>query len=345
MLDMLELEDHESAEFFEDATGFEQPLPPQDPLVNPPIENGQIGVSSEGALLSTDNGEPKESSEDVIKKAISDLRNGPDKEKMLSILLGVKALNLDADTVVKVVHDLVADKELDLQEALVLKFIHLSSSLRTVVLDQIDQAIKSGAFNDVECKINERQELENCVVVAEKMVLAEYGIYISEGGLTVRALLDGSLKSPFSGVNPLRVGEILTRFEIDNDRVPYATIEQLERFSTEGRVSILGVDAKEIWKNRQGNYVDDDGGDRGRDENHAVVFRSVDRSDPSKPMVIVRDPAQGVELAIPLDQFMDAWADSGNFAVVTRKPAPPLQCEVPLSALDETKQNVMLRDG
>ena len=339
MLDTFEVEDP-GTEAFEDTTGFEQHLPWQNLSVNTLTEGAQIGVSFEDGVLSAANGEPEGSPEDVIKKAISDLRNVRSLEEGLVILSHVKALKLDADAVMNVVHDVAADKELDLLEAIVLKALHLSSSLRTVVLNQIDQAIDSGAFDDVKCKINERQELQNCVIVAEKMVLAEYGIYKSEAGLTIRALLDESLQGPNSGVNPLRVGEILTRFGIDNDPVSFATLEQLERFSAEGRFTIVGLDADETRE----NYPDDDEDDLGRGENHVVVFLRVDRSDPSKPMAIFRDPAYGEERAIPLDRFMDAWEDSGRYAVVTRDPAPPLSCDVPFSALNETEQNQMLYD-
>ncbi len=260
-------------------------------------------------------------------------------------LTSVRDLNPDVDTVVKVIHDLAADKELDIAEAFVLQSIYLSPSARVVVLAQIDQDIKSGVFDDVKCQIYKNQMLENCVVVVQKMVLAEYGIYVSEAALTIRALIDGTLEGPQEGMNPLFVGKILERFGIPTVELPYATIEQLENLRKEGRVPIIGLDADEIWRKDE-KWVYDDNEDKGRGDNHVVVFIRVDRSDPDNPMVIVNDSGtkDGKESAIPLDRFMDAWADAGNYAVVTTEPVPPLQCEMSPSTMTEQERNERFRN-
>ena len=104
------------------------------------------------------------------------------------------------------------------------------------------------------------------------------------------------------------------------------------------------LDADEL--DRSDNY-DDDAKDKGVDPNHVVHVLRIDRSDPNNPMVIMNDSGRtdGDERAIPLKQFMDAWGDSGFYAIVTTEPAPPLACEIPLSAMDTEQRNANLRAG
>ena len=248
--------------------------------------------------------------------------------------------NVDLDTAVKVLHEIVADKKLNIVEAGVLQNIPLSPEVHSIFLNRIDQAIESGTFNDVKCQMS-----EDPIVAAEKMVLAEYGRDVSETGLTIRALVDGSFQGSSFGVLPpyevtsVQVGNILERFEIPIDRMSELTVNELEVLRQEGRVSILIIDRDELVPLIT-DYDDDF--DAGRGANYVVVFVGVDRSAPDNEMVVVND--SGVERKIPMAQFMDAWEDSGRSAVVTRHAAPSHESERSPSTMTEQERNERFRN-
>ncbi|MGY1829741.1 C39 family peptidase [Geodermatophilus sp. SYSU D01180] len=78
-----------------------------------------------------------------------------------------------------------------------------------------------------------------------------------------------------------------------------------------GRAVMVGLDAHEIWSS-----VDDDTTDQGVDDNHAVVVTGIDLTN---GLVYLNDPGapDGQGAVLPLAQFEDAWADSGNDMIVT----------------------------
>lgn len=83
-------------------------------------------------------------------------------------------------------------------------------------------------------------------------------------------------------------------------------VETLVEYLEEGRRVILAVDSGELWSGEQG---EDNAAD------HAIVVTGVDLQ---RGVVIVSDPGDpaGNAKEYPIDQFVDAWADSGYTAVV-----------------------------
>lgn len=207
---------------------------------------------------------------------------------------------------------------------------NLSPSDRLVLIERFDAAVADGTIPfDLEIADNfwEKQDLRfNCGVVVQKMILDAEGIPTSEAQLTLRALLDRSLNLPTTvspgGMDPLRVGEILERHGVGVHHIPYATEADLEAKLVAGHGVMVAVDAHELWA-----LEDDDAKDGGLKPNHVVWLLEIDRSDPDNPVAVMNDSGipDGAKRRVPLHIFMDAFADSEGFAVVTDEPLEQLR--------------------
>jgi hypothetical protein len=111
------------------------------------------------------------------------------------------------------------------------------------------------------------------------------------------------------------VGNILEAYGLHVDKHEGGTIQDIEHCLEKGGDVIVGVDADEIW------YTNHDTYGPGNDANHALEVIGVDYSDPNHPMVILNDSGtpDGCGSMVPLDQFMDAWQDSGYYMVEAYK--------------------------
>ncbi|WP_055615955.1 C39 family peptidase [Streptomyces phaeochromogenes] len=163
-----------------------------------------------------------------------------------------------------------------------------------------------------------------CAIGAQGMVL-EYltGQRISEEQLTSEAADQGWFDG--SGTAPADLGNLLELHGVPVQQVEDASIEQLETVLADGGAAIVGLDADEIWA--QGHDPNDDNvgdmpGMAGQDANHAVWVTGIDNTDPANPMVVLNDSGHpdGQGLAVPLDEFMGAWQDSGNYLVAAGSP-------------------------
>ncbi len=87
---------------------------------------------------------------------------------------------------------------------------------------------------------------------------------------------------------------------------------------------IVGVDSSEIWNPGfdPNDALSDYMGVPGEGADHAVRVVGIDHSDPSNPMVVLSDSGtpDGQGSMIPLAEFEDAWADSGQFMVTAARP-------------------------
>ena len=227
----------------------------------------------------------------------------------------------------ELIRRIVVNGEIGIEDAAdieALLYTDLSSSERIILLELLDAGIEDRTI-PADCHIAdnfwELQDLDNCAVVVQKMILDAVGIPNSEAQLTLRALIDGSLGGIFDGMDSLRIGEILERHGIAVHTIPYVTGTELDAQLSAGRGVIAIVDADELWG------FDDDAYDGGRGENHAVFVREIDRSDPDNPVVVMNDSGieDGAERRVPLDIFLDAFEDSGNFAIVTDEPLEQLR--------------------
>ena len=106
--------------------------------------------------------------------------------------------------------------------------------------------------------------------------------------------------------------ELLESCGVEAAPLENGSLDKLENFLEEGRRTMLFVDSGEIW---EGEAVEDNAMD------HAVVVTGIDVD---AGVVILSDPGtpDGNMLEVPIDTFMDAWADGGYSGVVADAPPP-----------------------
>lgn len=171
----------------------------------------------------------------------------------------------------------------------------------------------------------ERQTLSySCGVAVQRMILSAFGIEISEAELIEIAREDGSLTK--EGMDISRVGELLERYGIEISHVPSTNIEEITDAMESGRLVIGVIDAGELW-NSGGlfNILEDMEDHFIREKpDHVVWVLKIDSSDPENPRVIINDSGHpnGAGASYPLDVFLDAWADSNFYCIITDE-APP----------------------
>ncbi|MFD9904869.1 C39 family peptidase [Streptomyces sp. NPDC059063] len=163
-----------------------------------------------------------------------------------------------------------------------------------------------------------------CAIGAQGMVLNHLtGQEFSEEQLTQEAASMGWFDG--SGTAFADVGNLLEHHGVPVEHVEGASLEQLEQVVGGDGAAIVGVDSSEIWT--PGHDPSDDPvgsapGVPGQDADHAVWVTGFDHSDPAHPMVILNDSGHpdGQGLAVPLDEFMGAWEDSGSLLVAAGTP-------------------------
>ena len=108
------------------------------------------------------------------------------------------------------------------------------------------------------------------------------------------------------------VGNILEHMGRDVERSQGNSIDDIAQCLQDGGQVIVAVDSSELWEG-----VNDDNFGPGMQADHAVQVIGIDYTDPDEPMVILNDPgaSNGGGAQVPLDEFMDAWEDSGCYMV------------------------------
>ena len=160
-----------------------------------------------------------------------------------------------------------------------------------------------------------------CAVVAQQMILRSFGIDMSEAQLVYDATSHGWLTE--LGTHPTDMAKLLDFYGVKT-HMAYGDVGDLLTELIRGHKVIVSLDSGELWG--KDSFFEDLRDPAGED--HAVMVTGLDLSDPAHPRVVVNDPgdpAAGRGHSYPLDQFLDAWADSGNFYVATD--AAPLNLE------------------
>ncbi|WP_051458189.1 hypothetical protein [Microbispora sp. ATCC PTA-5024] len=165
---------------------------------------------------------------------------------------------------------------------------------------------------------HEQAASDTCAIAAQEFVLDDLtGVPHTEAELTAVAEENGWYE-PGHGTAMDDVGKVLEHYGVPVERFGHATIADLEGALAGGRDVVAGVDSGEIWE-AQGLAQDLDGypGIPGQGADHVVQVTGVDRTDPAHPMVLMNDSGSpsGAGAAVPLDVFLDAWGDSGNFMI------------------------------
>jgi len=159
-----------------------------------------------------------------------------------------------------------------------------------------------------------------CAVVSQQMILQQFGIEVGEAQLVYDATAHGWLSD--TGTAPEDVGRLLEHYGVQTHTHVGGGVEDLIAELARGHKVIAAVDSGELSGS---DWVFEDWL-RPNGADHALVVTGVDVSDPANPRVFVNDPGHpdGAGRAYPLDQFLDAWNDSGRYFVATDDAPPDL---------------------
>ena len=292
------------------------------------------------------------------------------------VLSKVSKLDLNAEQIVRVSSDMIKDGTFDRGEAAVLiAIIAEIEDPKEKIGDPFHELVVNG-LGKLPCDLepHQYQRLDyNCVPTTAKMLLERLGTNVSEGAVTVQAILDGFLTE--EGMPTSNIVDILKRFGGHEAGViyrysPEELLEKAREYIDKGHLVAIPVDQDELSRDENGEYKDDDGpedderkNDGGFGSDHAVWVTDIDDLE-----VHIHDPGRwyGKDNIHPREDFLDAVADPHGtvqlelqnpiegvplpvgpvpiyYIVVTKEPAPPLDCEVPLSEMDQAQQRVNLQ--
>lgn len=164
----------------------------------------------------------------------------------------------------------------------------------------------------------QQQYSDTCAIKSQQLILSDFGIEYTEDELIQYSIQHGWYNG--HGTHMHDVGKLLINSGIPCTQKDHANVFNLINELSQGHKVIVGVDADELWNNdnivdKAKNWVSDF---FGNDPNHALIVAGIDTSDPDNIQVIVKDPGTGDDgKSYPLNQFMDAWADSSCFMVTT----------------------------
>lgn len=170
-----------------------------------------------------------------------------------------------------------------------------------------------------------------CAIRSQQIILRDYGIDIPLDTLKQYAIENGWYDPGENGGTPwTAIGNLLESCNVHCTRSVDNTVYDLVNELSQGHRVIVGVDANELWADREGDTLK--GAKEwfkdfftGETPNHALIVAGVDVNpdDPKDVKVVLTDPGQGdLRIEYKLEDFMDAWKDSQCFMVATDSPAP-----------------------
>lgn len=156
-----------------------------------------------------------------------------------------------------------------------------------------------------------------CLPASVTQVLSEVtGRSLPDESVVMAAVEDLGLPFGSSGMQMADGVTLLEHFGIDAEIESGLSLDDLKDFLDDGRSVILGVDAFNIWDGK------DNPTENPQDTaNHALLITGIDTE---RGYVVLSDPGNpnGNEDVVQLSDFIEAWSDSGNSAIVTTGPTP-----------------------
>ena len=169
-----------------------------------------------------------------------------------------------------------------------------------------------------------------CAIRSQQIILRDYGIDIPLEELKQYAIQNGWYDPSDGGGTPMGyVGALLNACGVGVRQETNCTVYDLANELAQGHRIIVGVDANELWADRDGNIKEQfseffkDLSNEGA--NHALVVAGIEVNpdNPDDVKVVLTDPGTGdLRIEYTLDEFMDAWEDSDYFMATTTTPAP-----------------------
>lgn len=161
---------------------------------------------------------------------------------------------------------------------------------------------------------------DTCAIKSQQLILKDFGLDFDQEHL-INEAMEMQIFEPGSGTMPEDVGKLLELHGVPVETTSNASILDLTRALAQGHKVIIGVDSGELWHDGAGEMFEDFLMEQA---DHALIVAGIDVSSNE---VILTDPGSGAEGArYPMDKFLDAWHDSGNFMVETEQPAPVVYC-------------------
>ncbi len=168
--------------------------------------------------------------------------------------------------------------------------------------------------------------VDTCAIKSQQIIINEFGIPCTEDQLVQYSIEHGWYNG--QGTAPEDVGKLLEAANIPCKQQVDANVFNLVSELAQGHKVIVGVDSGELWNNNTmgskfQNWMKDFF--QGETSDHALIVAGIDTSDPNNIKVLVTDPGSGEHnKAYPIEQFMDAWADSRCFMVSTEVSVPQI---------------------
>jgi len=160
---------------------------------------------------------------------------------------------------------------------------------------------------------------DTCAIKSQQLILNEFGIPVTEDQLVQYSMEHGWYNG--NGTSMSDVGKLIADAGIPCTQHAGANRYDLTNELIQGHKVIVAVDSGELWDNGILDWLKDIF--VGDTPDHALIVAGIDNTDPKNPMVILTDPGTGQPTQpYPLDQFMDAWSDSGCYMVTTDVPTP-----------------------
>jgi hypothetical protein len=157
-------------------------------------------------------------------------------------------------------------------------------------------------------------------------VVAQIGVYESITGVDISEVQACQIAQangwydPEIGTIPEHVGKILNELGIPTWQSYDATLDDIATALEQGDKVIVGLDGNEIWKPVKdpvtGSPIEQS------DAGHAVWVTGIDRQPDGSVKIILNDSgtANGQMMAVDAEDFLNSWADLGNFLVVADAP-------------------------
>ena len=176
-----------------------------------------------------------------------------------------------------------------------------------------------------------QDQMDNCAVAAEASLINQFtggNLSLPEANYISAA---NGWWHPGMGTDPFEIGNLMDMYGIPNHTVMGASIHDLALELQAGNGVIVGVNSSELWDQGVWNDIKEFFAEAfGLDTaeinpaDHAVVITGIDLSDPENPQIIINDSGtlDGKGKPYSLDQFRDAWSNSGFYYTATSEPIP-----------------------
>lgn len=159
-----------------------------------------------------------------------------------------------------------------------------------------------------------QQYPDTCAIKVQQLILESYGADITESELRDEAIENGWY-APNYGTPMKYVGNLLENHDMEVHRSYHSSIGDIADELLQGHQVIVAVDSGELWHKGPSETFEDI--IKGEKPDHAVLVNGIGINPfTAEQNVFLTDPGTGdVCMEYPLEQFEDAWADSGEFMI------------------------------